>query len=264
MKPTVHILATGTDNPNMTLVFQTLPTGFPTAHVKVHARPMTVDQEIRLQDAVAAAQQVRARTGIGVRPIEIGPTEAECHGKWMDSVVERWQGPVVFLDTDVVFHAPVEHWEFSTGLAGRYIRRFREPLTRCVSEPRLHPSLLFVNPEQVRRELDVWRSGFNVTRFNPPAVSFAAFTLAERTRAGVVPHFYDTGSALYQAIGGNSFTESQLDAYDHLFAGTFVDELSPAIEDADLAGAHRQAWQNPTGIRGAWRHQNQWFARRAC
>jgi len=254
MIPHVHILATGTDNPNMTLVFESLRVGFPTAAVTVHARPMLEHQFDRLNQAVDAR----------VPEADLVQTDIERHGDWMDEVLKADKGPVVFLDTDVVFHEAVEHWQFGTGLAGRFIRRFREPLTRCVSEPRLHPSLLFVDPAMLARDLAAWQAGFNVTRFNPPVTSFSAFTLAERTRAGVVPHFYDTGSALYQASGGASFSEAQLDAYNHLFAGTFVEELAAVIDDADLLAAHQAAWENPGRIRGAWRRQNEWFKAMAC
>ncbi len=254
MIPHVHILATGGHNPNMTLVFPSLRVGFPTAPVTVHARPMADGMFERLNVALDAH----------VPEADLVRTEVDRHGEWMDKVLKTTKGLVVFLDTDVVFHKAVEHWQFKTGMAGRYIRRFREPLTRCVSESRLHPSLLFVDPFTLAQELDGWQSGFKVTRFNPPVTSFSAFTLAERTRAGVVPHFYDTGSALYQAVGGTSFTNDQLDAYDHLFAGTFVDELAAVIDDADLLAAHQVAWENPGRIRGAWRRQNDWFARRAC
>ena len=254
MIPHVHILVTGSDNPNMTLVFESLRVGFPTAPVTVHARRMTADQDSRLKQYVDAV----------VPEADIVFTEIDCHGVWIDYVVARAKGRIAIVDTDVVFHDAVEHWQFGTGLAGRYIRRFREPLTRCVSEPRLHPSLLFVEPAYLQQQLADWQAGFGVTRFNPPLTSFAAFTLAERTRAGVVPHFYDTVSALYQAIGGTSFTDDQLDAYDHLFAGTFVAELAAVIADADLLAAHQAAWENPGRIRGAWRRQNDWFARRAC
>jgi hypothetical protein len=254
MIPHVHILATGTWTANMTLVFPSLRVGFPTATVTVHARSMGEGMAKRLEEAVAAH----------IPEAEIVEAPVETHGYWMDEVLRTAKGPVVFLDTDVVFHEAVEHWQFDTGLAGRFIRRFREPLTRCVSEPRLHPSLLFVHPVKLARDLAAWQAGFKVTRFNPPVTSFAAFTLAERTRAGVVPHFHDTGSALYQAVGGTSFSEAQLDAYDHLFAGTFVEELAAVIDDADLLAAHRATWENPVRIRGAWRRQNEWFKGRAC
>jgi hypothetical protein len=254
MIPTVHILVTETDDPNMTLVFQTLRVGFPTAPIWVHRQPMTEAASKRLDDAMAATipeADTVARTKM-------------THGEWIDDVLSRAGGPIVFLDTDVIFYAPVEHWQFETGLAGRYIRRFREPFTGCISEPRLHPSLLFVDPAKLSADLAGWRAHFNATRFNPPVTSFRAFTLAERTRAGVVNHFHDTGSAAYQAAGGTPFSESQLDAYTHLFGGTFLPELAEVITDADLAASHRTAWSCPDQVQGAWRAQNEWYGRRAC
>ncbi len=254
MTPTVHILATCTNPallPSTLLVFDTLHIGFPNAAVKVHGNHLVGE---------AAGLVFAAATAAGA---EYQNSDRErIHGGWMRQVVDEATGPVVFLDTDVVFWAAVEGWQFETGLAGRYIRRFRCPFTRCVTEPRLHTSLLFVDPERLRAELAAHQLSFHESRFNPRADLWRAVTVPERTRAGVVNHFHDTACLAYQAVGGTSFTEDQLGAYDHLHAGTWADELDPAVPG--LLAGHAAVWQDRNAARGLWRQQNDWFAQHAC
>ena len=256
MTPTVHILATCTDLsllPSTLLVFKTLRVGFPTARVEVWFNELPGDA---LTELAVAAAAVRAFP----KPLE----RAQRHGEWMRGIVETSDTPIVFVDTDMVFHAPVESWQFETGLAGRYLRRYLCPYTKCVTEPRLHTSLLFVDPGQLHDQLDIYSRTFHESRFNPLVDLWSAVTIPERTRAGVVNHFHDTACLAYQAVGGTSFTTEQLDAYDHLFAGTYLNDLAPALSDCDLSALHAAAHRDPASIRGAWRSQNDWYARHAC
>ena len=260
MTPTVHILATCTDLsllPSTLLVFATLRVGFPTAKVVVWCNGLAgseADEAVR-----KAAHDVGAEatyTGSPIKPVR--------HGEWMRGIVESADSPIVFVDTDMVFHAPVEGWDFQTGLAGRYLRRYLCPYTRCVTEPRLHTSLLFVEPRLLANELFMLRARFHESRFNPLVDLWSAVTIPERTRAGVVNHFHDTACLAYQAVGGTVFTPEQLDAYDHLFAGTYLNDLAPSLSDCNLPALHAAAHRDPASIRGAWRSQNDWYARHAC
>jgi len=256
MTPTVHILASCLDLallPSTLLVFKTLRIGFPTARVEVWCNGLPAEADKAVRAAAEAVGAVSEGLGVALR-----------HGAWMKERVELEEDPLVFVDTDMVFHAPVEGWQFETGIAGRYLRRYLCPFTRCVTEPRLHTSLLFVDPDTLRGELDVYGDTFHESPFNPLVDLWPAVTLPERTRAGVVNHFYDTACLAYQAVGGTAFTPEQLDAYDHLFAGTYLNALAPALTDCDLPALHAAAHRDPTSIRGAWRSQNDWYARHAC
>lgn len=259
MIPTVHILASCLDLallPSTLLVFKTLRIGFPTAKVVVWCNGLAGEADDAVKQAAHEVGAYATYTGSVIAP--------QVHGQWMADRIEYESGPLVFVDTDMVFHAPVEGWRFETGIAGRYLRRYLCPFTRCVTEPRLHTSLLFVDPDKLRGEMDVYGDTFHESPFNPLVDLWPAVTLPERTRAGVVNHFYDTACLAYQAVGGTSFTPSQLDAYDHLFAGTYLNALAPALTDCDLSALHAAAHRDPASIRGAWRSQNDWYARHAC
>jgi len=249
----VEVLVSGKDPRAAALVFKTLRVGFPTAPVRVWLNG--VSQEV--DDAVcdeAIDMDAAACDAQTENPLTIKDTSYKMsHGEWMGKVV-REGDPVVFVDTDMIFTSRVEDWSFDTGLAGRLIPSFRCPFTKCLTQPRIHTSLLFVDPDKLKREYAATAFANAFTRFSP---------LVDLWRAVVIPpdHFYDTAALAYTLVGGTPLTPAQLDSYDHLNAGTWVNELAPTIHDADLKAFHELAYANPAAIRGCWRNQNDWYSR---
>jgi len=69
-----------------------------------------------------------------------------------------------------------------------------------------------------------------------------------------VPVFWDSCANLYNAIGGTSFTEKELDCYDHVNSATFYDEMLNEVEDKEaFKNQHLTAAYNPEQLRGFWK-----------
>lgn len=250
----VEILVSGDEPRAAALVFRTLRVGFPTAPVRVTFNTRNIAVEEAVMEAVAGSAEGAIEfvgnefVGKGA-PIEFAAPLV--HGDWVRRRLYAGSSPVVFVDTDMIFTAAVEDWAFDTGLAGRLIPAFKCPFTKCLTQPRLHMSLLFVDPVRLWAEIGATA---HQTRLSP---------LVDLWCAAVVPpgRFYDTAAFAYALVGGTPFTPAQLDSYDHLNAGTWVDELAPAIADGDLKAFHELAYTNPAAIRGCWRAQDDWYSR---
>lgn len=228
--------------PSMLMVFDTIRVGFPNSEIQVTGHGLD-DYAFDPLLEVCLLNDCKL----------INVSHPLISGEWMAGVIKDQQDHV-FVDTDVVFWKSVEGWEFDTGLAGRLLPRYNCPHTRCITEPRLHPSFLHLRYDQFVLEAGLALTKINETRYNPVAGPWMALTIP-----GHPPYFFDTGSIAYRVCGGTAYTPDQLDCYDHLFAGSFVDELSPSV-GGWLIGDHRKAWKDPESIRGAWRQQDRWFA----
>jgi len=230
-----------------TLLFEkTLRVGFPNARVTIidNASLPQVRPEIR-----AAAMRVEAYRFFQIEN-EIG------HSSFVGETVARTPaGPVVILDPDVAFWESVEGWSFGGLMAGRLIPELDDPFSRCVTAPRLHTSFLWI-PEvaDLRAAIDKVRHRRS---------EFSAFLPVVVPLNGSWKRF-DTGAALYAAMPDRMtpFSEWELDAYDHLFAGTHVGtvakEIAPEIAKLWLGLAH-EVRADHRALRGVWRMQEQVF-----
>lgn len=253
-----------------TMVFDTLRTGFPHSEVTVvdnasvpEVRPVIAERakasgcrfvqlsstvlpevffegvlgarDVRRYDDVMNIERLRLRS-------RVGPPE---------------EGTVVFVDPDVCFWQSCEAWNFEQLVAGRLIPAFRsESLSLSRIElPRLHTSFLWVpDVRRLRVHLqEVWRR-------HPVFEPFMSYEF----KLGGNWYFLDRGAALYMALGDDAyaFTERELDCYDHLCAGSYLDrvlaaapEQEPqflALHDAVRRGEYQQ-------LKGAWRWQEDYF-----
>lgn len=242
----VHILATCRD-PEIAggtkLVFDTLRVGFPDAHVTVYLNKECVEN----CDGMEALCQREECTIKYVDTI---------HHKWIESLVETETEPFVILDTDVIFWSKFELGFINRPTAGRYTPRFYCKFTKAFTMPRLHTSLMYINPTEVKREMRAVKAWFNQTRFNPIINPFYPVQIPDKDKS----LFFDTCALLYHAIGGQEFTEGQLETYDHLNAGTWVKELNKAYPELKLVKAHKEIYKNPELARGIGKVQDQFYA----
>lgn len=231
-----------------TLVFKTLRAGFPEAdiHVTDSASILSARPEIR-----GAAQACQAQ-------FEQLEEHIELH-QFMHRVIhEQQSGAIVFVDPDICFWEPVEHWQFDGLAAGRYIPRYMCEFTACVTEPRLHSSLLFI-PDVARLRAAIERAQERWYFFDP----FRTLMVPMQGRW----HFFDTPSGLYNAYPNEMrhFVEAELDAYDHLFSGSFSDEVLERLQP-DFAPAYRDVHAKVQAdhrlIKGCWRLQEKYFQSR--
>jgi hypothetical protein len=128
-----------------------------------------------------------------------------------------------------------------------------------VTEPRLHTSFLwFPDLERLRAAI---AAGRRTRQYFEPF------------RSVMVPlhgqwHFFDNTAGLYGMFPDEmrAFEERQLDAYDHLFSGSYGDSvvarLGPDIKPV-FTQIHRTAQEDYRKLKGCWRQQEQYFQSRA-
>lgn len=228
-----------------TLVFETLRVGFPNATVHV------VDN--------ASLPEVRAT--IRERALACKATHHQFDRRWrhesfiLQALKETKSRSVVFVDPDVCFWEKVEDWSFSSLLAGRLIPRHFDMTFGCIAQPRLHPSFLwFPNVTALFYELGRLKTRFFDAEF------FQSQSIAVEGKW----QRYDTCAALYHALIDHAyaFTPQELDAYDHLFCGTHLDQIlmlmSQPVREL-VRKVHDQAKADYRGLRGMWRWQEEHF-----
>ena len=229
-----------------TLVFDSLRIGFPDACVTVFLNGLK-------PEFVGPITEAAKRASVD----EIVTLEEETiHHKWIESLVWNETEPFFLCDTDVVFWSEFPLTHFNRPLAGCYIPAFVDKFTNAKTMPRLHTSLLYVNPKAVQREIRAVHAWGRATRFNPMINLFYPVQIPSKNQSV----FYDTCALLYQAIGGQEFTAHHLDCYDHLNAGTWVDELDKAYPELKLPQFHKSVYKNPELARGIRHMQNAFYA----
>jgi len=248
---TVHILATCRSEKllhHTLCVFDTIRVGFPTAHIVVHGNDLPDYAE---GPVLASCELVDAT----YRPIS-----KTIHHRFVKYLCEQMPESFVVCDTDMVFYDKVEDWKFDTALAGFFIPEWQDDFSGCITRPRLHTSLLFVNPQLLRDDVRWHFSQVPDTDFTP---------IANLYYPQVVPlagelYFYDTASLLYHAVGGTAFTAEQKDAYFHFNFGTIEDIVLPRLKDREVHESWRELRvASPSAGKGSWRGQMDYYARNA-
>lgn len=247
----VHILVTLRKGQERlaVLVFDTLRVGFPTADVTVHLNgiePGTAEDGM--------VRELTEKTKCSVRYVA-----HTIHHRWITELLEAETGPCWILDGDVIFYSNIETWQFDpfrVPMAGALIPEFRDEFTKAITRSRLHTSLLYVNPG-LMKELEMQRlAKLTITPFNPPIglVEPVMVPLNGET------YFYDTLSLAYHALGGETFTDVQKDAYFHFHFGCLGDVVLPHMEHRDALQASRdRIILDPEAGRGLWRAQEEYF-----
>lgn len=187
------------------------------------------------------------------------------HHEWILGLIESETEPFWIADTDLVFWSDIEKFDFDSAvLAGRYIPRFKCKFANASTKPRLHTSLLRINPLSVKEWVKAYGEKFPDTYCTPrPTLQDLIFPRYIPSRDGD-PHFYDTASLLYQAIGGRKFDERHLDCYDHLNAGTLSDLVAPCYPEYRIRETQFSIFENPQLAKGSWKLQDAFYAKHAC
>ncbi len=231
MKPTVVIL-TYCEHPALAygalMVFDTLRVGFPTFDIVV------VDNESH-PDVVPQIQSAAEKVGALFTPA--ARHNFIDHYKWW-LCEQDLSNAIILLDPDVVFWQSVENWKFDGAIAGRLIPDLK--MGNITSMSRLHPSHAWIPDVKRLRDLSI--------------------SIELRHEGN---HFWDTLATIYQDHSNEcqSFTEQQLDCYDHLFYGSHLPVIEPRLNDNNLTlNAHRHAAAgNIQNLKGIWREQDKYF-----
>lgn len=222
------------------MVFETLRVGFPTAEVLV------VDNGSH-PDVVPLIAKAAQDAGCSFVPASRKHFSA--FHRWLLLEQDSMKS-VVLLDPDVVFWGSVEDWHFDGVMAGRLIPDLYNYGVTSLS--RLHPSHLWV-PSVAKLRLAL--NNLNANGFDP----FRQFSAPANGKM----YFWDTGAGMYQALASQckSFTEAQLDCYDHLFYGSHLPVIQPALNDNGVTyTAHQAAARGDLdALKGIWREQDKHF-----
>jgi hypothetical protein len=233
-------------NPGSVMVFDTLRKGFPTADIKVHlnGKEDHLFRKLKYQDHPL---------------VSIAPT---IHHAWIEKLIASENEPFFTCDTDVVFWDSMEQFCFDgCFLAGRRIPQWRDEFTKCITRPRLHTSLLYIDPIPLRAAVEKYLAQFPKTPFNPftNLIDPLCVPLKRET------YFYDTMSMMYNAVGGTPFKDQQLECYDHMNFGTIEDVVLPHLKDGQEAKVFRhEVYNNPSKAKGMWRYQEKYYADRVA
>ena len=246
----VHILATCRKSellPYTTLVFETLRVGFPTAKIQVTIN--NISPECGHQAVVECCNKVDAK-------IDAANT---IHHEFIDKLIQTEQEPFWIVDGDVIFYGSFEDFQTDAPLAGWRIPEWQDEFSGAITRSRLHPSLMRIDPKQVREKWAAFEAGTPKTPFTP--VHNPAYPICLPLYGRM--YFHDTMSLLYHAIGGQSFTDEQKDKYFHFHFGSISDIVLPRISGHEkMAKAREEVMKNHELGRGAWRFQEDYLASR--
>lgn len=231
-----------------TLVFNSIRVGFPSAKIFVQGNALP---EFSLQPVKDGCQKASAHFENWTETI---------HHEWIEKLINQESEPFWIVDTDVIFHGSVEEWSFpGQPLAGRRIPEFFDDFSGCRTRSRLHTSLLYIWPADVREKLESFTSQIAKTPFTPMANPVYPVVVPFKGR-GI---FYDTCSMLYHAIGGQSFSDEQNDAFSHFHFGTISDIVIPRLRNVNgMEKVRSSGVENPELMRNSWRVQQQYFEAR--
>lgn len=241
------------------LVWDSIRVGFPSAYIRcVLNGPMGVTQ-------TSLINKLRNQS-VDVEKF----TQRVKHSAWLEYMVKNSGEPFWVCDTDQVFHSSIEDWGIPQAwLMGRLIPEFYEAYVGAITQPRLHTSLLYIDPIQVRGKIKEYLLQFpeEWDLLPHPNLFYPEFVPCGPGPDGkVVTKFYDCLSKLYLAISGTPFTEDQLNCYDHLHCGTYADLMAPrwnAATGRDIISTHNLIYDDPSRARGIWKNQQEFFLRNA-
>lgn len=230
-----------------TLVFESVRTGFPDSEIVVveNASPPPLRAPI-----IEAARAADCTLDL--------MDEEDRHWALLEKITLQAEGPIVFLDPDIVLWERIDRWQFGDALmAGRVLPEFDDPFTGTLTLPRIHTShLWFPDPKALQARIAViQRKYYQVGSLFEPRMQPPGWWR------------WDAAATLYNALGAEAvgFTEAQLDGYDHLFCGSHLAMVASKLGDAwggMMSASHQQAQSDWRSLKGIWREQEKFFTSR--
>ena len=187
----------------------------------------------------------------------------QVHHEWIERLVNKEEEPFWICDTDVMFHSRVEDWEFEGAMAGRLIPEFRCGFARRITHARLHTALMWLDPVEIKKRIADVDAITPNHPFKTPIPCFAPLYYSRRESLLQPPehYFFDTCAQLYHCIGGQKFSDEQLDAYSHLNCGTYLDLVESTYPG--LRQRFEQMQKDPKSAIGLWKIQDQFYKKMA-
>lgn len=248
----VHILVTVKKPEQLTkalLVFETLRVGFPSAFVYVWGNGLA-------PDAARATAQAASLLG-SAQFHNLAPVQ---HDEFVQQLVLNQAQPFWLVDPDVVFFGEMETACDSDDLdvlAGRLEPEHVNPYTQAVHASRLHPCVLWVNPGAIRGQLIR-----HARECLPSHLASASVPWIKQhwvPRRDCLPLFYDTMAGVWHALGGREFNERLNEQFEHLYAGTYAEELAVCPAFKDLPAQHAAIVADPQKAYGIHEQQKLFY-----
>jgi len=260
-----------------TLIFHSLRIGFPTARVLI------LDNHSLLPAQRIIAREAD-RTNCLYVPLGTAwsprPTHAACLRDCVlnDEVRAQLsveQGPLVFVDPDIIFWESVEQWQFpGVLLAGRYIPAMGvqspdDDAHQLITFPRFHTSLLWLpDVARLRARIQARHALHLHDEWDPFSTFQCPSPVHDRLWYGL-----DTAASLYAAFRHEaaSFTDAHLNAFDHVGNGSHAGALDTLRANAHAApdcacfvrGMEAVRRGEYGALRGVWREQEAYFQARS-
>lgn len=239
--------------PATLMVFKSLRVGFPTADVHVSLNLDETPSNLT-HDIIEAAHKAGCSWSCFDKP----PFSGIAHPVWIEHVIKRADGCYAIIDTDMVFHANCEGWQFGqVHYAGVHTPRFFDHVTNAITLPRIHTSFMWVpDGEHLRKQIDTVREQ------DGPYIGLELFKPLCYVQDGR-RFFQDTATGLYQVCATAHFGPEQLQCYDHLNNGTLIDIVEQRHpQGKELRARCEQAFADPQSIRGSWAMYEQYYQER--
>ena len=235
------------------LLFHTVRRGFPSCKINVYGNSLSAEIAHHTQSCCRA---------VDAEFFNLPNNTA--HGRWIEHLVQNERDPFWICDTDLVFFGPVQDWfrgrENDVLYSGRFEPTFWGGWTQTMHMERLHPSLMWFNPQLLRA----------AARSTPTGNQFLSTIELNLYRWQMVPErkadgsrlfkFYDTCSGLWHALDGLPFTEEMSDQYEHLYNGSYL-HLMPGVDG--MLKMHDDIFKHPAAAKGLWKSQQKWYLEHA-
>jgi hypothetical protein len=230
------------------LIFKTLRKGFPNAKVHIvdnNSIPIAREKIKKLakeNDCVFTQQE-----------------KTTFHSQFIKEAIYMIDDPIVILDPDICFWENCENWKFEALIAGRYIPEHNCNISAANTLPRLHTSFLSIpEPKKLKEKI------VSIYESLPYKNAWDPFQHREFNIKGTW-YRHDTLGNLYSTIKDEaySFSEKELNCYDHVFYGAIPNLTIPWLEKSYKEKVEK--WHsyiqenNIEKLKGIWKEQQLFF-----
>ena len=250
MTAPVHILCTVRKPellPAALLVFRTIRVGFPKAKIVVWGNGL----EPACANFIDFAASLVGGTFQMLKPTS--------HDAWIEALVMNERDPFWICDTDMVFFDMVEHffdYPGETLYAGRLEPAWHESWNNCDKPERLHTCLQWFNPAALRGAMQRWCRQRVSALLSTSQLPFIRQCIIPGRDGNTL---YDTTTGLWQAGFGTPFNDEQNSAFEHLHAGTYIDDVGRCEKYKDLPLIHQAIYADHRLAAGLQVQQNKFY-----
>lgn len=234
---------------NCTLFLETIRDGFPDAYIRLY-----LNEDLQPTSRIAHYSTMYDLDLI----TDFGRLT---YHEWIhDRIKEnKWRNePYVIVDPDTIWWKKFDPSGINQSLAGYHVPCHINSFSKCLYMSRLHTSLLYIRSgAELVDALDHGPQAWDTRIMDDPRIS----DYAPRSRIGPQTIYiygkriyYDTMSCPYHAIGGYTFTDTQLSCYDHINSASFYNVMVEKCLDPEdvfsYHNVHHLAEHDPVKLRG--------------